>query len=105
MLCHNHYDLMAFATPGESPLWYRQDDRKVSHGHEDVAVIMEPTLQPGHVVNLHAMPCGGNSERNWRAQVGAKCHGLHTAEARATRASWTWGKKPAVSNTLTATAR
>jgi hypothetical protein len=33
------YDLMAFATPAESPLQYRRDKRKVSHGHEGVAVI------------------------------------------------------------------
>ena len=64
VLCRNHYDLIAFATPGESPLGYRQDNRKVSHGHENVAVIKEPTPQPGHAVNLHAVRCEGKSERN-----------------------------------------
>jgi len=67
MLCHNHYDLMAFTTPGESPLRYRQDNRKASHGHEDVAVMKERTPKPEHAVNLHAMLCGGNSEPNRRA--------------------------------------
>jgi hypothetical protein len=56
-LCHNQYDLMAFTTAGESPLRYRQDDRKLSHRHENVAVIKVPRPQPGHPVNLHAMPC------------------------------------------------
>jgi len=72
MLCHNHYDLMAFATPGESPLQYLQDNRKVSHGHEDAAVIKERAPQPGHAVNLHAMPCGGNSEPSLRVLTGGK---------------------------------
>ena len=31
MPCHNHYDLMAVATPGEGGLGYLQDNRKVSH--------------------------------------------------------------------------
>jgi len=31
MLRHNHYDLMAFTTPGESPLRCRQNNREVSH--------------------------------------------------------------------------
>jgi hypothetical protein len=62
VLCRNHYDLMAFATPGESPLRYPQDNRKVSHDHEKVAVTEGPTAQPGHAVNPHAMPCGGNSQ-------------------------------------------
>jgi hypothetical protein len=39
MLCHNHYDLMAFTTPAEGQLRYRQDSRKLSHGHQDVAVL------------------------------------------------------------------
>jgi hypothetical protein len=77
-------DLMAFTTPGESPLWYRQDDRRLGHGHENVAVTKEPTLLPGHAVNLHAMPCGGNSEPKRRAPAGAKSRGPYTAEVRAT---------------------
>jgi len=64
MLCHNHYDLMAFVTPGESPLRYHQDNRKVSHGHENVALMKEWTPQPGRTINLRAMPCGGNTEPN-----------------------------------------
>jgi hypothetical protein len=66
MICHNHYGLAAFTSPGESLLRYRQDNRKVSYRQQDVAVITEPTLRPGHVVNLHAMPCRGNSEPNRR---------------------------------------
>ena len=42
------------------------------HGHEDVAVIKERAPRPGHAINLHAMPCGGNSEPNRRALVGGK---------------------------------
>jgi hypothetical protein len=75
MFCHNHYHLMAFTTPGESPLRYRQDNRKVSREHEDVAVIMEGTPQPGHTINLRAMPCARNSEPNRRALLGAKSRG------------------------------
>jgi hypothetical protein len=45
---------MAFTTPGESPLRYRQDNRKVSRGHEDVVVMKERTPQPGHTINLRA---------------------------------------------------
>jgi len=45
----------------------RQDKRNASHGHKDVAVITEPTLQHGHAVNLRAIRCGGNTESNERA--------------------------------------
>jgi len=51
-------------------------------GHEDVAVIKERTPQPGHAINLRAMPCGGNSEPSRRALAGAKCRGPHTAKVR-----------------------
>jgi hypothetical protein len=61
MLCHNDDYFNALATPGETPLRCRQDNPKESHGYEDVAVTLESTLQPGHAVNLHAMPFGGNS--------------------------------------------
>jgi hypothetical protein len=86
MLWQNHNDLMAFTTPGESPLRYRQDNRKVSHGHENVAVIKEPTPQPGPTINLRAMPCGGKIEPNQRALAGAKSRGPQTADVRATLA-------------------
>jgi hypothetical protein len=77
---------VAFTTPRESPLRYRQDNRKVSHGHENVAVIKERTPQPGHAINLRAMPRGGNSEPSRRALAGAKSRGPHSAEVRATLA-------------------
>ena len=82
MLCHNHNDLMAFTTPAESPLRNRQDNRKVSHGHEDVAVIKEPTPEPGHTVNLLAMPRGGNSEprAGWRRRSLFSGHGQSSPE-------------------------
>ena len=67
---------MAFTTPGESPLWYRQDNPKASHGHEDVAAIKERTPQPGHAINLHALPCGGNNEPNRRALRAGKAADL-----------------------------
>jgi hypothetical protein len=60
MLRHNDYGLAAFTTPGESPLRYRQDNGKVSHGHENVAVIEERTLQPGRAINPYATPWGAN---------------------------------------------
>jgi|SRR5271157_599830 len=41
----------------------------------DVAVINEATPQPGHAVNLRALPCGGNDEPNRRALAGAKNRG------------------------------
>jgi putative ATP-dependent endonuclease of the OLD family len=68
---------MAFTTPGESPLRCRQNNRKVSHGHEVVAVIKERTPQPGNLINLRAMLCGGNSEpeRRRRAQKAADMKG------------------------------
>jgi hypothetical protein len=75
---------MAFRTPGESPLQDRQESRKVSPGHKDVAVIKEPTPQPGHTINLRGMPCGGNSGPNWRALASSKSRGPHTAKVRAT---------------------
>jgi hypothetical protein len=78
--------LMAFTTPGESPLRCRQDSRKVSHNHENVAVIKGRTTQPGHAVNLHMMPRGGNSEPNRRALARAKRRGPHKAEVRPTLA-------------------
>jgi len=56
MLRHNHYDLMPFTTPGQGPLRYRQDSRKVSPGHENVAVIKEGAQQPRYAVNLYTMP-------------------------------------------------
>jgi hypothetical protein len=67
-------------------LRYRQDNRKVSHGHENVAVIKERTPRPGHTVNLRGMPRGGNSEASRRARARAKSRGLHAAEVRATLA-------------------
>jgi len=70
MPCQNYYDVMAFAIPGEGALGCRQDNRKVSHGDEDVVVIKEPAPQPGHAVNLRATPRGGNSEPYWRARKG-----------------------------------
>jgi hypothetical protein len=73
MLCHNHYDLMPFATSGESHLRYGQDNRKESHGNKDVVVVIEPTLQPKHAANFHAMPCGGNSVSNLCALANAEC--------------------------------
>ena len=76
-----------FTTPGESPLRYRQDNRNVSHGHEDVAVKTESTLQPGHAVNLHVMRCGGNIESDGRALAGAKSCGPRTLEVRVTLAA------------------
>jgi hypothetical protein len=54
-LCRNQNDLVPFTPPGESPLRYRQDSRKVSHEHRGVGVINGRTPQPGHAVNLHAM--------------------------------------------------
>lgn len=62
MVCQNHYDLMPFPTPRESSLRNRRESGKVSHGHEDVAVIKERTRQLGQGINLRAIPCGGNSE-------------------------------------------
>jgi hypothetical protein len=41
------------------------------HGHEDVAVIKERTPQPGHAINLLAVPCWGNKEESWRARDAA----------------------------------
>jgi len=75
--CHSslitrHCSLMALATLGEGPLRHRQDNRKVSHGHENVAVIKEPTPQSSHAVHLRAMPCGGNAGPSRRARAGAK---------------------------------
>jgi hypothetical protein len=64
MLCHNHYDLMAFTTPGESPLRYRHNNRKKSHSQEGVSIVKEPMRQAEHTINLRAMPRGGNSEPN-----------------------------------------
>jgi hypothetical protein len=58
---------MAFTAPGKCWLRCRRDNRKVSHDHQDVAIIMEPRLQQGHAVNLHAMSCEGNSDSNRRA--------------------------------------
>jgi hypothetical protein len=72
MLYHNHYDLMAFTTPGESSLRYRQDSRRVSYGHENVAVTKEPPPQLGHAINLHAIPCGGNSGPTRQEVAGVK---------------------------------
>jgi hypothetical protein len=72
MFRHNHYDVMAFATSGESPLRCRRDDRRVSRGHENVALIKEQTAQPGHMINLRAMPCGGNSEPTREEVAGVK---------------------------------
>ena len=63
MLCHHNYDLMAFTTPGESPLRYPQGKPNAGYGHEEVAVILESTLHFGHAVNLHAISCRDNSER------------------------------------------
>ncbi|MGA3165818.1 MAG: hypothetical protein ABSF14_06835 [Terriglobia bacterium] len=51
---------------------------------QNVAVIKEPTPQPGHTINPRGMPCGGNSEPNWRALASSKSRGPHTAEVRAT---------------------
>jgi len=84
LLCQNHYDLMDFTTPGESELWHRQDNRKASHGHQDVAVIKERTRQPRHAINLRVMPCGGETQRIWRAQGDAKqpCAGARRLEGR-----------------------
>jgi hypothetical protein len=100
MPCHNHYDLMAVATPGEGGLGYLQDNRKVSHGHENVAVRMERTPQPGHAVNLRVMPCGGNNKPNGQVLVGTKTRGPPTANVRATLApvaaapAMFWGAGP-----------
>ena len=55
------FTLMAFATPGESPLRSRQDNRKTSHGHENVATIKEVMPQPGHAINLRTVRCEGNT--------------------------------------------
>jgi hypothetical protein len=44
----------------------------VSHDHENVAVTRDRTPQPGNAVNLHAMPCGGNTEPNQPALAGGK---------------------------------
>jgi len=63
---------MAFTTPGESSRRHRHESRKVSHGHENVAVIKEPTPQPGHAINLRGTPRGGNSEPSLRALAGEK---------------------------------
>jgi hypothetical protein len=86
MLRQNDYGLMAFTTPGESPLRHRHDTRKASHGHENVAVIKERTPLLGHAVNLRAMPRGSNVELSRRALSGAKYREPHTAEIRATLA-------------------
>jgi len=83
LLCHNYYDLMAFTTPGESPLRYRQNNRKVSHGHENVVAIKEPTPQPEYAVKLDVVPYGGNAEPSRLALAGAKGRGPHAAEVRA----------------------
>jgi len=64
MLGYKNYGFMAFSTPCEQCLRYCQDNRKKNHGHEGVAIKKERTTKPGHAVNLHAMPCGGNSEPN-----------------------------------------
>ena len=53
--------------PRRKPLAAPPGKRKVSHGHENVAVIKERTPQPGHAVNLRAMPRRGNGELNRRA--------------------------------------
>jgi len=72
--------------PGESNLGYTRDELKAKrffdfvnpddvgansegHDHEDVAVINEPTPQPGGAVNLHAMPSVGH-RLNERANAG-----------------------------------
>ena len=81
------YDVMPFAAPGESPLRCRQDDRKVSHAHQDVAIIKKPTPQPGHAINLRAKQCGGNSEPNGRALAGAKGRGSQDRSALASIAA------------------
>jgi len=40
--------------------------------------------QPGHTINLHAMPCGGDSEPSRGAPVGAKRRRPPPMEVRAT---------------------
>jgi hypothetical protein len=72
MLCHNHNDLMAFTTSGESPLRHRHDNRKASPGHENVVSIKERTPRPAPASNRNAMPRGGNSEPIRRLVAGAK---------------------------------
>ena len=78
---------------GESHLRFRRDDREVSHVDENVAVIKEPARQPGHTINLRAMPCGGNTGLKGQALAGAKSRGPHTAEVRATFAVKNIGRK------------
>jgi hypothetical protein len=65
-------DLMALTTQGQSPLRCCQDNRKVNNGEEDVAIIKEPTPQPGHAMKPRETPCEGNSEPNRRALASAK---------------------------------
>ncbi len=77
---------MALTTPA-SPLRYREDNRKVSHGHENVAVIMQAKPQPGQAINLRAMPCVDNSEPSRRPVAGAKSRGPPKIEVRATLAN------------------
>jgi len=62
-------------TPAPPPVPSSPVSRKVSHGHENVATIRERAPQPGHAINLRAMPRGGNSEQNRRALAGAKRRG------------------------------
>jgi hypothetical protein len=83
---HNHYDVMAFTTPGEGSLRYRQDSRRVSRGHEDVAVPKERASQPGHAIHLRALPFGGNRRSKGQTMAGTKCRGPHTAKVRTTLA-------------------
>ena len=87
MLCHKNFDVMAFTTPGESPLQCRQHKHKASRGHEDVEVPKERTPQPANTINLRGMTCGGNIEPNRRALPGPKNREPRTAEVRATIAS------------------
>jgi hypothetical protein len=92
MLCHNHYDLMAFTTSGQRPLRYCQDNRKLSHGHENAVVIKEQTRGPGHAINVSAVPGRGISETSRQPLAGAKTHGSDTAVVRAMLACGFSGK-------------
>jgi hypothetical protein len=73
----------------------RDRDRRYLVGGEFFRnLLKERTPQPGHAVNLHAMPRGGNSEPRWRAVSGVKCRGPHTAEVRACfRNGWLYGSR------------
>jgi len=57
MLRQNDYGLMVLATPGEALLRYLQDKRKLSHGHERVAVIKKNRRPSRDILSIYARCC------------------------------------------------